>query len=192
MTKRVYENDFRMLIGSYPHGTDPSLNNIPVGNPPQLRTTDTAGPGWVTGEPTVFGAVSAGYTTQTGTIEVLDLDFSTGRCVLTLGEDRQDFPKPNATTDDGREIEIISGLHYLPGVDLGTTATNLAAVIARLPGYTVSVLGAVITVNYVSDVNAAIPFYVRHCGTIENLVLTPSDGFLSHGTPALGAPILTH
>ena len=191
MTRRVFEDDFRMLIGSYPHGTDPSLNNRAAGQPPQLRTTITAGPGFVAGEPHVVGAVSAGYITQTGTIEVLDLDFSTGRCVLTLGEDRQDLPKPNSPSDDGREIEIVSGLHYLAGGTLGATATNIAAVLARLPGYKVSVLGAVITLEYVCDVNANVAFHVRHYGTILNLGLTPETGFLSQGTPALAYPIIT-
>jgi len=191
MSRRVYENDFRMLIGSYPHGTDPSLNNIPAGNPPQLRTTDTAGPGWVTHEPTVFGAVTAGYTNQTGTIEVDDNDFSTGRCVLTLGEGSQDYPEPNATTFDGREIEIISGLHYLPGATVALTAVEIAAAINRIPGYAATPVGAVITVEYTSDVNAAVPFYVHHYGTVVNLLLTPETGYLTHGTPALGPPILT-
>lgn len=191
MSRRAYQNEFRMLIGSYPHGTEPGLHNEAAGNPAQIRTTDTAGPGWVTHEPSVFGAVTEGYTAQIGLIEVDDNDFSTGRCVLTLGEGSQDYPEPNATTFDGREIEIVSGLHYLPGATTALTAIELAAAIALLPGYTASVLGSVVTVGYVSDVNAAVPFHVLHYGEIVNLLLTPEEHYLTHGTPAMGPPILT-
>jgi hypothetical protein len=119
---------------------------------------------------------------QTGDITVLDNDFSKGRAVLTLGP-----------------FEIVSNIHYLPGASTTLTATALAAVISRLPGWAASSVGPVVTAEFVDDTSSEIPFKVLHDDTaegsvgagIENLGLNPTTGFLTPGSPTVGPPVIT-
>jgi hypothetical protein len=181
MIQRVFEDDFRALVGTLPYGSDPSQNSLPYAVPPKLRTAITSGNAFVTGEPGVVGGVTAGYSTQVGTITVVNNNYTsippTSRCVLTVGD-----------------YQLTMGLEINPGNPATPSdgATGIANAINRLPGFVAVAALAVVTVGYVSDVNAVIPFSVQHNGTVTNLVLTPgvSVGALARGTPAVGAPVI--
>lgn len=176
MIQRVFEDDFKALVGTLPYGSDPSRNSPLYSNPPKLRTAATSGNAFITGEPAVVGGVTAGYGPQVGSITVLDNDYSSGRCVLTVGD-----------------YQLTMGVEINPGnpAAVNDGAAGIAAAVNRLPGFTASAALAVVTVTYVSDVNATVPFSVQHNGTVVNLSLTPGVNVraLAHGIPALGAPI---
>jgi hypothetical protein len=84
---------------------------------------------------------------------------------------------------------LVSNLDYIPGALVANTATNITAAINNLVGFTATVLGPVVTINY--SRMARVPFLVRHYGAVTNFTVTPTTGWLTEGAPAIGPPALT-
>lgn len=181
MGNPIFSNDFQILVGHVPHGTDPSHNNKSIGQPAQIRTAIRVGNVHVERGAHIVGASRGGDQPQSGTITVVDNSF-TERVVLTLGE-----------------FELVSHIHYTPGGSTGATATALAESIARLPGWSASALGSVVTVEYAENTSAKTEFRVLYDawadgslgGGHQNFNLTPSDGYLNLGLPSIGPVVLT-
>lgn len=160
---------FTMLVG---HNATPA---DAVGTyPPRLRTTITSGV-VVTGNGRgVNGRIAGAAAFQTGTITVNNNTFGNGRVVLTLGNH-----------------QLISGLDYEIGAGVNATATNMAAAINRLPDYSAPAPGAaIVTVSYESGSTDLVDFRVIHYGTVVNLLLGPTTGFLGGGGPSITGPLI--
>ena len=176
MNKRtIHSGGFTQLLGTHEFGADPSHNNPFFQAPPgrgavlQGNVLDEQGLG-------LNAALEeAAYTGQTATITVANNDFTTGRALLYLGD-----------------LVIISGLHFLQGAGVNNTATNLAAFINGIPGWTAPAPGAaVVTVTYGGPPTDDVRFEAEYHGTITNYTLAPTTRFLTNGTPALVAPVFT-
>jgi len=90
-------------------------------------------------------------------ITVSDNDFSTGACLLKIGD-----------------YVFVAGVDYLVGALAANTATNLSAALDRIPGWNSTVVGADIQVSYPHP--GRIRYEVRHLGTIANLTLAGPGG----------------
>lgn len=100
-------------------------------------------------------------------------NFDTDTAILTL---------------DGYELK--SSVHYAVDVNsVANTATNLAAAISELHGYSASALGAVVTISGPVGPDGRVPFTVLHYGSKKNLTLSPTSGTLTPGNPALKGPV---
>lgn len=109
----------------------------------------------------------------TGVFTVADNNFSTGTCIIKIGD-----------------FEFVSGVDFVAGAGVNATATNIAAAINALPGWSASALAADVTVFYPHA--GKVRFEARHHGTIVNITpLNPADGFLQYGGTQLEPPTLT-
>jgi len=175
---RAHGQEFTVLVGNFPYGSDPSHNLPAFQAPPPSRQG-------VTYQVVGFGDGGAhaqnanariGGTAgpKTASFTVDDNDFSTGPAVLTLGP-----------------FEVISNVDYVVGSSDAVTATNIAAAISNLAGFSATANLAVVSVEY--DIGPAdiVDFSVVHHGTIENLTpLTPATGTMANGGPGIVAPAL--
>lgn len=102
------------------------------------------------------------------------------------------------------KIDLKDLLESLPGVfttypvlldDVATRealATAFAAAISRLPGFSASAVGAVVSVNGPSGPDGGtLPFRFFQSGIANFTAITPSNYLFAVGTPTLGAPVLT-
>ena len=123
-----------------------------------------------------LGLMTGAISRPSGTIEVLDVDFTTGKTVLYLGD-----------------YELQEAIQYTcDPLSLDNTATALAAAIANLPGYTAAAIAAVVSFSGPTNYdNKHIPFTVKYYGTVVNFALSPTTGVLSTGGPVFGAPGIT-
>lgn len=86
---------------------------------------------------------------------------------------------------------LVSGVDYTVGGAVGATATNLAAAIDALPGFSASAVGAVITVTGpLGEVGNELRFSAVYSGSVQNLTLSPTTGFMANGEPFLGPPLI--
>lgn len=160
-----------VLVGVLEHGSDPSRGES--GNPAKLRST-VRSQTFNKGGKLVQGLLTGTVGKQSASFEVVNNDFATGRAVIRLGD-----------------YQVISGMDYQPGADVGATATNIAAAISALPGFTATANVAEVTINYSTPVGD-VTFEVLHLGTVANFgTVTPSTGFMTPGGPNIGAPGLT-
>jgi hypothetical protein len=188
MSKKLISGQraFTMLVPVYRGGSDPSRGV--AGNPDVKRQTmrlqhfpevGGRGPNTVAHEPsspgvgTRVGLVS--YTTDplpvnaTGTIEVTSNAF-TGPTTVILG----DFV---LTTDVDFDI----------GGAATVTATNLAAAIDALPGYSAPAPGAaIVSVSGLRGVIGNHVVFKSGGSTPQNFDFTPTDGSMSGAEPAIG------
>lgn len=120
------------------------------------------------------GRISGSLSRASGVVVVADNDF-TAKAVLYIGQ-----------------YKLTSGEDFTPGVDTAATASALAALIDRLPGFAASVSGSSITVatTVPGPSGNTVPFKAWHASSVINFTLTPSDGFLSGGGPSVGPPVL--
>ena len=171
MKRTTSPGAFQVVVGSRPYGTDPSWTGH---TPPTPRNT-YLGAVVTTG----VAAHNANIVATTppvgmsGTVTVADNDFTTGWVEFILGDYR-----------------LISDIEFAVGAGVNDTATNLAAAISLLPGFSASAVGADVTVLS-SDTMGEIDFRALHRGTKVNLTFVPSTGFLSGGDPTIGAPVMT-
>jgi len=165
------------LVRTFPHGTDPSLNNPVLGAPLPVRNTVTEGP-IANGSSNQNGRLlvgAGGIAGATGQFTVADNDFSTGRVKLLLGDH-----------------ELLSNIDFLPGLNVGATATAVAAAISLLSGFSATALGAVVTVLYDAGPADFVDFRVFHYGIHVNFdPLVPATGQLTTGDPSISAPLIT-
>jgi hypothetical protein len=109
-----------------------------------------------------------------GAITVADNDFSTGLAELVLGEYR-----------------LLAQLDFAIGALPANTATNVAAAISALPGWTATAALDVVEVTRELGPADEVDFQALHHGTKVNFTLVPSTGTLGGGNPVIGSPLLT-
>ena len=182
---------FTMLIANLRQGSDPSKG--PSGNPQVIRQTYTVqhfpeigGRGPEVGTPnprtpgvgTHLGHVS--YTTPpvpvaaTGDITVAGNTFA-GPTSILLGEHI-----------------LTSGVDFVIGGSEAATATNLAAAIDALPGFSAPAPGgAVITVTGPFGVIGNELAFYSDGASPYNFTFDPIDGTMAGAEPVIGPPVLT-
>lgn len=182
---------FTLLVANLTGGSDPSKGVS--GNPVKARTgltyqhfpeiqrqgndrSPTADDPLTPGIGTRVGLVD--YTTSpvpvgaSATIVVADNNFSDA-AHLSIGE-----------------FTLTSGEHFIVGGTTAITATNLAAAINRLPGFSAPTPGAsTITVTGPAGPGGnAILLEAVYGGAIQNFTLTPDDGSFGSAEPTIGPP----
>ena len=181
MHKRVHGPPaFKMLVRTYPSGTDPSAS--PPVLPVPLRNMVTSGPILFDGNTVLqigrFVVDPGGpppIAPAFGRVVVADNDFSTGRAIVLLGD-----------------FKLISNIDFIPGADVNATAITLAAAISNLPGYIGTPIGAAVRINYYSGPSDQITLEARHYGSIANFTpIIPATGEMAVGWPRIGPPLLT-
>jgi len=171
---------FRMLVRTYPSGTDPSAS--PPVLPTPLRNTVMSGPIHFNGNAQIqigrFEVDPGGpppIAPEFGRVVVDNNDFSTGRAVILLGN-----------------YKLISNIDFIPGAGVNATAVALAAAINNLPGYIGTPIGAAVQIDYHSGPSDQITWGVRHYGSITNFTpVIPATGEMAVGWPRVGPPLLT-
>jgi hypothetical protein len=110
----------------------------------------------------------------TGSIEVLDNDFSAA-ATLYVGP-----------------YSVTSGVDYTVGASEADTATALAAAIDALPGLSSVATLATLTVDGPPGLQGiGYRFRAVYAGDVQNFALTPDDGALSGAEPYIGPPELS-
>jgi hypothetical protein len=163
------------LVHTYAAGTDPSER----ANPRPIRNTVTTEVALVDGGHQVLNANIRqdvwGLAPEMGSFTVLDNDFSTGSVSLTLGD-----------------YQLISYVDFTPGATVHDTALAISASITKLPGFSASVVGAVVSVIYDTGTADIVEFSVLQLGQKVNLGnFTPNNGYLAVGSPSIQPPIIT-
>ncbi len=169
-----------VLVGTLQYGSDPSSNDTAFQAPPRLREAvryqplNTNWDGAVHANH-VNGAFVGAIAPKTGDFTVADNDFSTGVALLILGE-----------------FELTSNIDYAIGGTTTVTADNMVVAISRLPGFSASNVGAVVTVEFSTGPASEVEFRASHRGTVTNFTpLDPATGFMGNGGPGVSAPVLT-
>ncbi|MEL7340988.1 MAG: hypothetical protein AAGM67_10910 [Bacteroidota bacterium] len=143
------------------------------GNPIQERTQFEQQIIYPAQKDNFLGFVEGSPAASTGTLTILDNDFSTGRAILELGI-----------------YELVAGEDFLVGAAATDTATNLAALISLLPGYTAVAAGADVNIEGPKDLQEEV-FKVLYEGTIQNYDLVPVDGVLTPNGLSVQGPRIT-
>ena len=118
---------------------------------------------------TMQGKLTSAYAGATGTITVSSNVFTD---IATV------FIGPYTFT---------SGVDFVVGAGVNNTATNLAAAIDALPGFSAVAVGAAITVTATPGPNGDnIQLYAAYAGSVRNF--TMSGPYLAGGSPSIGAP----
>lgn len=169
------QGEVKLLVGTTPRSFDPTLPGV-LGSPLKDRSTVTITPVLMDGGRGVVGRLTpslAGPSDLIGTVTVADNDFTTGAAELTLGD-----------------FKLLSYIDFQPGLLDANTATVLAASVGRLPGFSASALGAVVTIRSDRCTEDQLEFEVRHYGTHTNFTLSPGLGYFTVGNPQIGPPVL--
>ena len=163
---------FTTLHGVLTRGSDPSLGAI--GAPVKHIQTVTSQTFQPAGNRAMIGLLAGGPpTVQTASFDVNDNDF-TDRAVIILGD-----------------YELVSQIDYLVAGAAAGTATNIAAAINNLPGFTATPSTTAVTITREPALER-VEFRVLHHGAVTNFdTLVPATGFMEPGTPAISAPTLT-
>ena len=174
MTKGIrFDGGFRMLAPAPVGYWDPSQAGMPV--KPHKPSHRTVTLGVITAS---NGAIANGMMTgstfskATGHFEIVSNAFAVP-VELVLGDYR-----------------IVNGVDYTVGAAAADTATNMAASISKLPGYSATAALAVVTVlcDYQAD---DVDFRAVHHGSTLTLSSFTGSGFLTKGVPYAGPPVLT-
>ena len=95
------------------------------------------------------------------------------------------------TTTDAGDVTV-SGATMTGGVNAtGTGATNLAAAIDALPGYSATAVDSVVTVTGLTGPQGNEAVFTSGGSSPQNFVFDPVDGTLDGAEPRIGPPILT-
>jgi len=170
---RTLGGDYEVLLGIYPHGTQPDLNSggVPAFHISTIREQniqqDFQGPHHALWDsPT-------GATPASAVLTVDDNDFSDGAAII-LGDH-----------------VLESWRDFTPGAAAANTATDIAASISRIHGYAAQAVGDDVQITYQPS-GDLVEFRVRHYGSVVNFTgLTPSTGFMNPGEPTVSDPVLT-
>lgn len=183
------QGNFTILVANLAGSSDPSKGT--AGNPVKIRTgftqsivPEVSRTGYPVGK--VVSPKSPGQTTYMGklqytvpsvpvaasaTVVVADNDFSY-QASLTVGP-----------------FTVSSGDDYVVGGTVNLTATALAAALDSLPGLNaVAVLDTVTITGPFGPEGNDWPFYAVYRGTVQNLTLSNSTGFLTGAEPTVGPP----
>lgn len=165
---------FTTLHGLYTKGSNPSKGE--AGNPDVHIATFTRQNFQPEGEPLVI-AGPARLEDQllegsTGTLTVADNDFSV-RAVIILGQFR-----------------LTSGVDFAIGGSTAATATNIAASISQLFGFTAVANASDVEIAFDASLSR-VTFRTFSVGDVNNFSLVPTDGFLEPGAPRIQTPVLT-
>lgn len=176
--REAHGQGFTVLVCNHPYGSVPDHNNPIYQNPPPMRQAFTYQAISINGAGGVHsghvnGLLGGGYAPKTATLTVANNDFSTGSCLLILGE-----------------YQMLAGVDYAIGGTVASTASNMAAAIDNLPGYTAVVLaGSTVEITYDQGPMDEVDFSVQHLGTILNMTpLVPGSGIMANGSPTIQAP----
>jgi hypothetical protein len=168
-----FDGGFKMLAPNPVGGWDPSQAGTPTKPAKPAHRSVTLG-AIMDNQGSIANGMLTGTTfaKATGAFEVLDNTFP-APAELVLGDFR-----------------LVNTVDYVVGAAVGNTATNMAAVISKLPGYSASAIGAVVTVlcDHQAD---DIDFRVVHYGGVFSLGNFTGSGYLTKGVPYVGPPILT-
>jgi len=197
MSKVKTSGAFNTLVPGLAHGTDPSKGpNHPHGSLSNARTRHAVsyapvlmennnGRGQaMNGSPT--GAVAAA--TATFDLDDGDRDFSTATKIdLILG----DYKVSLLEIDELATIAVQTPANIdLSGTAASVLLTAIATGLDRLPGFSASAAGNTLSITGPAGPGGgSIPFKIVHHGTIHFTNLTPSAGFMSVGSPVIGAPV---
>jgi len=166
---------FKMLLNTYPYGTDPAVPGV-LGRPRPNRKTVTQGP--ILSDAGALGngmmiTPNTGPVQATGSFKVADNTFP-GTAELIMGDYR-----------------LINNFDYLIGAAAADTATNIAAAISRVPGFSATALVDVVTVNYIHAADDTEFRAIQH-STVLSFTLFTGNGYLTKGVPVAGPPVFTH
>jgi len=172
------QGTFKVLVAHPKWGGDPTVPG-PLGKPPVARRTFAFAPvayqsdaGAQTSANARLTLGPTGLTPSHGEITVADNDFTTGRAEVRLGN-----------------YYLLSNLDFIPGVNANATAVALAAAISLLPGYVATANLNVVLVQFGNTADTP-EFVVRFLGARTNFTLSPDNGHLHVGNPAIGAPLV--
>jgi hypothetical protein len=181
---------FTMLVANLRRGSDPSRG--PAGNPDPVRQTYThqlfpelggRGPDVGTPDPR-----SPGVSTHIGHVDYTTAPIpvaATG--TITVAADTWTGP----TTVHIGQYVLTSDVDFVTGGGVNATATNLAAAIDALPGYSAPAPGAaIITVTGPFGVQGNEVAFYADGSTPQNLTFVPADDTLEGAEPTLGPVIL--
>lgn len=116
----------------------------------------------------------APFTNQTGSVTIASFDITTGAAEVHIDK-----------------YVLVAGEDFLAGGSTAVMATNLAAAIANLNGYSLTVaVGS--TVNVVGPLGSQNRTWkTRVFGTIANFsAITPENGLLAYGDPQRGGNVI--
>ena len=159
---------YRILVDGLAHGSDPSKGTS--GNPVRNRVAFDRQIFSTNEGLNYLGHAEGDILAATADLEVVDDDHTTGLTKLYLGV-----------------YELLADVDYVTGGGLNATATNIAAAISRLRGFTALAVGPVVTVTGPTGPDGGtIPFYAVYGGSVTNYTFTPADGYLTVGAPVIG------
>lgn len=177
MSKYTASGPYKVLVANMAGPSNPGLGIRPnrirsVFEMQQARMTqggrfasDKANPGTST-----VNTLSAPTTIarSTCTVTVVDNTF-TSRATLRVGP-----------------YVVVSGEDYTPGGGVNPTATALTAAINNLPGFTATVLGAVVSVSGPAGLDVP-DIWATYAGSVQNFTVTA----VTSGDPSFGPYSLT-
>ncbi len=173
MIRRSLGGDsFTTLVGTYPHGTDPSIPGL-AGMPNPIRNTFRSGN--VMSQGGIFRVgnpetARTGVAGATAAITVANNDFTTGLAVLSLGYHK-----------------IVSRIDFIPGAGVNDTAAEIATAVNRLPGFSATSDAAVVSIVWEGPLDEVL-LDVSHYGTATNFTVSPTDRKFAVGSPRIGPP----
>lgn len=119
-----------------------------------------------------LNAYGTGHPPTQSTAEVIvsDADFSTGEAILWIGDYTLETTE-NWTPTNGNANQ---------------SATDLAAAIDTLPGFSASAVAATVTIlGPLGSIGGTLTFKAAYTGTKVNYSLTPTDGYMLGGNPSI-------
>jgi hypothetical protein len=170
------QGTFKHLVRTYQYGVE-WCHHGALGRPVVQRNTVTMSPIHSDGGHATNARWTKApglYAGATGTLTVADNDFTTGRTEIVLGEYR-----------------LQDTIDYAVGADEDATATNIAAAISTLPGWSALAVLHVVSITYAQSA-VGVEFRAASYGTVTNFTpLVPATGYLTLGNPTIGPPVLT-
>lgn len=115
------------------------------------------------------GILTGTITPSTATVTVADNDFS-DEAILTIGD-----------------FTLRSGVEYVVGGSAAATATNIAAAISNLPGFSAVDVGSDVNISGPESLNSGeCVLEAQYQGAVVNFTLSPTGGFFNPGGQTIG------
>lgn len=170
---------FEMLVPVHPRGTDPSRNNKAFNQPAPIRKTVTQT--WIS-RGNGSGVV--------GRMAVDGIDIDPAEAEITCTQ---------ANVVPGKHVIRVGDYELRPSVDFAVglsdnaLASNLAAAISLLPGFTASAALAVVTVQTTTNSGSDNRIEILENSTTSAFALGSLEkpGFMDRGDPTVTAPALS-